>query len=136
MEKELTLRVYYADTDAQGVVYHANYLRFFESARTEYLRALGIELSELVKDQGVQFAVVELNIKYHKPAYLDDKLLLVSRISKIGYSSVIYQQEIYQTDRSGILLCNAEVRLVTVDVNMRPCVVPKILPKILNGEIK
>ena len=64
------------------------------------------------------------------------KLLLVSRISKIGYSSVIYQQEIYQTDRSGILLCNAEVRLVTVDVNMRPCVVPKILPKILNGEIK
>lgn len=127
LERELFIRVYYADTDAQGIVYHANYLRFFEAARTEFLRSLDIELIDMVKKHGVQFAVVGLNIKYHKPAYLDDKVLLVSRISKIGSSSVIYQQEMYRPDKNGILLCSADVKLVTVDVNMRPCRVPNIL---------
>lgn len=137
----MNIRIYYADTDAQGIVYHANYLRFFEAARTEYLRALGLELPTMYAEYGVQFAVVEITLKYHKPARLDDQLILVSRISHIGRASVNYEQEIYLFENNiseltvasefGMksLVCRAEVRLATIDKQMRPQAVPDVIKR-------
>jgi acyl-CoA thioester hydrolase len=75
LQHSMRKRVYYGDTDAIGIVYHANYLRFFEMARTESLRSIGVELPLLLSEYGIQFAVVDLAIQYHKPARLDDELL-------------------------------------------------------------
>ena len=124
-------RVYYGDTDAIGIVYHANYLRFFEMARTESLRSIGIELPLLLAEYGIQFAVVELTIKYFKPARLDDDLLLESQVSDVGKASVTYQQRIHLPNKikgqSGDMICEARVKLVVVDENMRPTPVPSAL---------
>lgn len=128
-EHKMQVRVYYADTDAQGIVYHANYLRFFEAARTEYLRALGFELLQLQSDYGVQFAVVEIAIKYHKPARLDNQLTIHSKISKIGRASINYQQEIYFSAQNKDLVCAAEIKLVTINEQMRPQAVPDALKR-------
>lgn len=125
-EHSIQLRVYYADTDAQGIVYHANYLRFFEQARTESLRALGIKLSTLSEEYDVQFAVVGITVKFRKPARLDDQLLIISRISHIGRASIQYHQEIYFSENKELLF-SAEVRLATVDSQMQPQPVPDIL---------
>lgn len=126
-EHTMAIRVYYADTDAIGIVYHANYLRYFEMARTESLRKLGIELLSLLAQYGVQFAVVTANLTYHKSAKLDDQLFVVSTISNIGRASVTYKQDIYLTDKQGHLLCSAEIKLVSIDQNMRPCALPDAL---------
>ncbi len=127
-EHKIQLRVYYADTDAIGIVYHANYLRFFEAGRTEYLRAAGVELRDLFSDHGVQFAVVNANIKYLKAARLDDELSVVSKVSHIGQASVHYMQEIFHTN-SKDLLCSAEIKLAVIDQQMRPVAVPDVLKK-------
>ncbi len=126
-EHSWPIRVYYADTDAIGIVYHANYLKFFELARTESLRSIGIELPVLLVEYGVQFAVMRLAVTYHKPARLDDKLLVVSQVLKLGLASVTYAQYIYLNDRNGLLLCEAQVKLVTVDKQMRPTAVPSVI---------
>jgi acyl-CoA thioester hydrolase len=125
-EHELYLRVYYADTDAIGIVYHANYLRFFEAARTEYLRAIGIQLPSLLTDYGVQFAVVSIDAKFHKPARLDDELVIKSRVMQIGRASVNYEQEIFLANHAD-LLCAANVKLAVLDRQMRPTAVPEVL---------
>ncbi|HSX20154.1 MAG TPA: YbgC/FadM family acyl-CoA thioesterase [Gammaproteobacteria bacterium] len=125
-QHEMILRVYYADTDAIGIVYHANYLRFLEAARTEYLRAMDIQLPTLLSEYGVQFAVVHIDINYHKAARLDDELLIVSTVSHIGRASVNYGQEIYRL-KTEELLCTAKIKLAVVDQQMRPCAVPEIL---------
>jgi len=123
------IRVYYADTDALGVVYHANYLRYFELARTESLRQLGFELPSLLVEYGVQFAVVHAAVKYHKPARLDDELRIETRVSGIGKASVTYQQYIYLSNNADLLICEAEIKLVTVDQQMRPKALPDALKK-------
>lgn len=122
-------RVYYGDTDAIGIVYHANYLRFFEMARTESLRSIGIELPFLVAEHGIQFVVVEIHIKYHKPARLDDQLAIASEVSELGRASLTYQQQIYLRDQPSDILCEARVKLVVVDKTMRPIAVPEIIRK-------
>lgn len=119
-------RVYYADTDAIGIVYHANYLRFLEAARTEYLRAQGFILAELLTHFGVQFAVVNIEINYYKPARLDDALEVHSKVSHIGKASVHYCQDIFRADE---LLCSALVKLAVIDKQMRPVAVPDALKK-------
>lgn len=126
-EHTLPLRVYYADTDASGVVYHANYLRYFESARTESLRAAGFELPFLLLELGIQFAVVHAAIRFRKPARLDNKLWLVSKVTSVGRASVIYNQEMYLENQDGPLLCSADIKLATLDQQMRPCAVPEAL---------
>ncbi len=128
-EHAFPVRVYYADTDAIGVVYHANYLKYFELARTESLRALGFELPFLLAEHGVMFVVVHANIRYLKPARLDDQLLVVSKITNVGKASITYNQSIHLQDRAGDLLCAAEIKLVTVNKNMRPAPVPNDILK-------
>src|SRR5690242_2024111 len=109
---QLKLRVYYEDTDAGGIVYHASYLRFAERGRTEMLRDAGFEHAQIFKDTGIGFAVVAMNINYNAPAKLDDLLTVKSKIIKVGGASMEVQQDIYSEDR---LLTEMEVTLVCID---------------------
>ncbi len=86
------VRVYYQDTDAGGIVYHANYLCFAERARTEALRAMGIPHAEMVKDHGVMFVVRRINLDYQRPARLDDELTIETRIVEVGGASATLRQ--------------------------------------------
>jgi acyl-CoA thioester hydrolase len=122
-------RVYYEDTDAGGVVYHANYLRFLERARTEWFRAHGYLLSELAADPGVLFVVAELNVRYKRPARLDDLLVTSCEAARDGAATVVFGQQIRRGREDGELLLEATVRAACVDAgNFRPRRLP---PRIL-----
>ena len=99
------LRVYYEDTDAGGVVYYANYLKFFERCRTEWLRALGVDQSEFAREQGLGFVVTELQVRYLRPAYLDDQLSVEARVTQLGRCSLVFLQH---ARRAGELLAQKE----------------------------
>ncbi len=91
MMQEYNLRVYYEDTDAQGVVYYANYLKFFERARTEYLRSVGYEQMKLMKEE-IIFVVRGLEMKLHRPARLDDEITVRTKLEKLGKVSFDFKQ--------------------------------------------
>ena len=97
----LNIRVYYEDTDAGGVVYYANYLKFFERGRTEWLRRLGVDQSTLAAREHRIFVVKKVEIQYRKPAKLDDLLAIHSKITRIGPASINFEQ---QALRDGELL--------------------------------
>jgi acyl-CoA thioester hydrolase len=109
----LPVRVYYEDTDAGGVVYYANYLRFLERARTEWLRALGFEQAKLMEETGLAFAVRSLTVEYLKPARLDDQLAVVSSIAAHGRVQVVFAQNIVRADET---LLTAQVRIACLDL--------------------
>ena len=116
------LRVYYEDTDAAGVVYYANYLRYLERGRTEWLRALGIEQSWLAQETGLVFAVRSINIEYLKPARLDDELAVLSRQTLLGRAQITMEQRI---ERGGETLVEASVRIACLDARkMKPAALP------------
>ena len=108
----IRVRVYYEDTDAGGVVYYANYLRYFERARTEWLRALGFEQSEILRTHGVAFAARSAQVDYLKPARLDDNLSIVSEIAELGRAQLVFVQRV---ERNGELLVNAKMRIASFD---------------------
>ncbi|HEX8987556.1 MAG TPA: tol-pal system-associated acyl-CoA thioesterase [Rhodocyclaceae bacterium] len=107
----LPVRVYYEDTDAGGVVYYANYLRFLERARTEVLRGVGCSQEQLLKD-GIAFAVRSLSAEYLKPARLDDELAVHSSIESLGRAQVVFAQRIERGDE---LLLDAKIRVACFD---------------------
>ena len=107
----LPVRVYYEDTDAGGVVYYANYLRFMERARTEWLRALGYEQAALMT-QGVAFAARSATVDFLKPARLDDELLVVCGVESLGRAQMVFRQRI---ERAGELLVDATIRIACFD---------------------
>lgn len=109
---KLSIRVYYEDTDAAGIVYHASYLRYAERGRTEMLRDAGFEHGQIFKDTGTGFAVVALNINYKAPARLDELLVLETKISRVGGASMEMQQEFYN---GKILIAEIKVTLVCID---------------------
>ena len=109
-----TVRVYYEDTDAGGVVYYANYLKFFERARTEWLRALEIGQQALLEEEQAMFVVQHASVDYHAPAKLDDVLKLTLRIEKLGRASVQFVQQAWRADA---LLASASVKVACVDGN-------------------
>lgn len=116
------VRIYYEDTDAGGVVYHANYLRFMERARTEWLRDHGYEINKLEQDFGFLFAVRSVSIDYLKPAYLNDLLSIQVSIARTGRVSLDIDQEVY---RDKVLLCRARIKLAGVAVDtFRPMALP------------
>jgi acyl-CoA thioester hydrolase len=90
-------RVYWEDTDGGGIVYYANYLRFLERARTEWLRSLGYSQRVLAEEPGIVFAVVSLNIEYRKPAKLDDELLITCEPKVEGAATIVFAQQIYRS---------------------------------------
>ena len=109
------LRVYWEDTDAGGIVFYANYLKYFERARTEWLRSLGIEQSTLRERSGAIFVVAEANLRYLRPARLDDQLLVTAEPTEIGRAGLTIQQAAWLKAESGTtLLCEASVRVAWV----------------------
>ncbi|KAA0181130.1 tol-pal system-associated acyl-CoA thioesterase [Cupriavidus cauae] len=116
------LRVYWEDTDAGGVVFYANYLKFFERARTEWLRSLGIEQQALADESGVVFVVRSTAVEYNAPARLDDLLEIRTRIERVGPASVQFAQEAW---RGPLMLAAGTIRVGCVDRDsFRPAPIP------------
>jgi acyl-CoA thioester hydrolase len=128
-------RVYWEDTDGGGIVYYANYLRFLERARTEWLRSLGYSQRELAQEPGIVFAVVSLNIKYRKPARLDDELVITCEPGLEGAATIMFAQRIYRP--AGTAEQEYTVRDLLVEANARVACLdartyrPKRLPDFL-----
>ncbi len=106
------IRVYYEDTDAGGIVYYANYLKFMERARTEWLREKGFEQTALKQQYNLIIVVHQISIKYIKPAFFDDLLTITVHISKMGKASLIMAQKVL---RETEIICTAEVKLAGVN---------------------
>jgi len=116
------VRVYYEDTDAGGIVFYANYLKFFERARTEWLRAAGIGQQDLIASDNAGFVVKSATIDYHAPARLDDEITLTLAVEKLGRASVQFVQKAYRGD---VLLAEASVKVGCVDLaSVRPRSLP------------
>ena len=114
----LQIRVYYEDTDAGGVVYYANYLKYFERARTEWLRHRGIDQSRLAETERRLFVVKNVEIQYRRPARLDDELTIHTEVNRLGRASIHFGQ---RAECGGELLCEASVTVCCVDAtNFRP----------------
>ncbi|MFP5405755.1 MAG: tol-pal system-associated acyl-CoA thioesterase [Gammaproteobacteria bacterium] len=123
----MRVRVYYEDTDAGGIVYHANWLRWFERARTDWLRALGVEHSRLLDETGVGFVVRELSIDYHKPARLDEELLIDVRLVEARRASWLLEQNATRPGGSQALV-SARLRIAAVHFPTgRPTGIPRPL---------
>ena len=109
------IRVYWEDTDAGGIVFYANYLKFFERARTEWLRAKGIEQQALREQTGGMFVVTGTEMKYHRPARLDDVLYVSAEPVQLGRASVVIGQTARLGAPDGPLLCEGTIRIGWVD---------------------
>lgn len=129
----LTVRVYYEDTDAVGVVYHANYLRFMERTRTEWLRSLGHDPQQLQEQEKLAFAVRSAKLRFVSPARYNALLHVSAQLLKLRRASLYIRQEINDAD-SGLLLCYGDVDLAAVDaVSLSPRSLPKNLREQLAG---
>ena len=118
------VRVYWEDTDAGGIVFYANYLKFFERARTEWLRSLGVEQHELRTTAGGMFVVSETRVRYLRPARLDDELSVTATVRTMGQASLIMAQQATRHP-AGELLCQGEIRIGWVDAaSLRPAKMP------------
>lgn len=121
------VRVYYEDTDVAGVVFYANYLKFYERGRTEWLRSLGWEQDILI-DKGLAFAVAHVDAKYLLPARFNDKLLIKTRIASVRRTSVIFEQEVVTDDEQQSVVNKATIRVACVDMKtMKPAAMPDYL---------
>jgi len=125
------VRVYYEDTDVAGIVYYANYLRFLERGRTEWLRELGIDQTILI-EQGLAFAVTDVNIKYIKPARFNDALEVVTKVEAAGRASMLFRQYVRNKEQHELIYCRAEVKAACINMTTLK---PKALPKQLVKEI-
>ena len=143
------VRVYWEDTDAGGIVFYANYLKFFERARTEWLRGVGLSQQQLLRQNGGMFVVSDTALKYHAPARLDDELLIVTRVLEKGRASLRIAQaatlvtpgaddphrtaaNLGAAPSTARLLCSGEVRIGWVDaVRLQPARIPAAILDIL-----
>lgn len=131
LSNPFTLRVYWEDTDAGGVVFYANYLKFFERARTEWLRGLGIEQGTLQAQTGAIFVVAEVNLRYLASARLDDLLNISVQVEEQGSASMLIAQQAWRGDT---LLAQASVRVGCVDgATLRPRRIPLHVMDALKG---
>ncbi|RZI93306.1 MAG: tol-pal system-associated acyl-CoA thioesterase [Variovorax sp.] len=125
MSFQFPVRVYWEDTDAGGIVFYANYLKFMERARTEWLRAMGVEQRKLRDETGGMFVVSETQLKYHRPARLDDELLVTAELKHAGSASLIIAQSVLSKTEQGLLLCDGTIRIGWVDsATLRPARIP------------
>ncbi|MFN7113496.1 MAG: tol-pal system-associated acyl-CoA thioesterase [Alphaproteobacteria bacterium] len=129
---ELPVRVYYEDTDAGGIVYHASYIRFAERGRTEMLRDAGFEHARLFREQGIAFAVVSMTINFRAPAKLDDLLVVKTSISRLGGASMDMQQDIYFGE---LLICEIKVTLVCIDNALKAVRLPQVVRDLFKSEV-
>ena len=133
---KLPIRVYYEDTDAGGVVYHSNYINYFERARTEWLRALGFEQDQLISEHQFIFVVRALDCEYLKPAVFNDELFVTADIRELGKTSVVFKQQVIRASKDEekskhgdhVVLAEGNVTVVAVDsVKFRPKRLPNFL---------
>ena len=131
MSKEFkyVTKIYYEDTDAGGVVYYANYLKFLERARSEAIYSLGISNTEILDKEGVLIIVKSCNIEYKKPAKFEDEIEVVSKISEVKNSSFKMVQVI---KKKSDIISVAEVVLVTVNKKGKPVRIPSLLKKLID----
>lgn len=119
------ISIYWEDTDAGGVVYYANYLKYLERCRTDWLRALGIDQRRLRSERGVQFAVVGVNVSFLKPALLHDEIVVTAELERLGGATIEFKQTICRGEE---MLVDATVRAACIDaVTLRPRGIPKDL---------
>ena len=124
---EHSIRVYYEDTDAGGIVYYANYLKFMERARTEWLRELGFEQDQLRDEYGLIFVVRAVNIEYFKPALFNDLLKVTVSTAELGKTHITCQQQVFK-QAEGAVITEATVGLVCIDAKrFRPMRIPDAL---------
>jgi acyl-CoA thioester hydrolase len=124
----IPVRVYWEDTDAGGIVYYANYLRFLERARTDWLSSLGIDQAALLHDERLQFAVVEAHVRYHRPARYGDQLQVSVMLEECRGASVVMRQEVRRGTMDGELLVSATVRAACLGSDsLRPRPLPPAL---------
>jgi acyl-CoA thioester hydrolase len=122
---ECTFRVYWEDTDAGGVVYYANYLKFLERCRTDWLRALGVDQVKLRAERALQFVVVSLTVDYLRPALLDDEIRVTAELGRLTGATIHFKQAIW---RGSVQLIEASVRAACLDSqSLKPRPIPKDL---------
>lgn len=144
----LPLRVYIEDTDAGGIVFYGNYLKYYERARTEFVRASGFALRAGL-DENISFVVRSVSVQYHRPALLDDILLVTVELQKLGAATMVFSQRVYRHPKGGLdsscqlsaidlsagsleILSSAEVKVACLALNtMKPCKLPEKLKKSL-----
>lgn len=125
MDFAFPIRIYWEDTDAGGIVFYANYLKFYERARTEWLRSLGIEQQKLREQTGGMFVVTQAQVEFHRPARLDDQLLVTARLEASGRASMTIRQQAFLQSNTDALLSEASIRIGWVNgANMRPMRIP------------
>jgi len=118
----IAMRIYWEDTDAAGIVFYANYLKFFERARTEWLRSLGFGQETLRRDAGIAFVVSDTSLRYRRPARLDDVIDVSVAVVHLGQASLEIAQE---ARRAGELLAEGTIRIGCVELGtFRPCRIP------------
>ena len=118
-------RVYWEDTDAGGVVYYANYLKFMERCRTDWLRALGVDQLRLRMDRQVQFVVANVQVDFLRPAVLNDEILVTAELLQLGGATITFKQTIM---REGLQLIDACTRVACIDSGtLKPRAIPKDL---------
>jgi len=118
-----TQRVYWEDTDAGGVVYYANYLRFMERCRSDWLRAQGVDQRGLREQQGLQFAVASVSVEFLRPAVLDDEITVTAELQRLGGATIEFVQTIWRAD---VQLIDARVRIACLDSDsLKPRGIPK-----------
>lgn len=135
MQHVLPIRVYYEDTDAGGIVYHANYLKFFDRGRTESLSVLGFNLVSLFSENGAQFAVHTAEIEFLQPARLGQLLYVVTELAEAGRASIRYNQRIHLETTQGPIICRAKIRLACLDNQHRPRGLPEVLAKGIKSKL-
>ena len=130
MTHEFETRVYYEDTDLAGIVYYANYLKFIERARTEWVRSKGIDQAALRAETGIVFAVRRVEADYVSPARFDDVLTVRTVVEKLGRAQITLSQEIF---RAETCLFNSRVTLVALKENGKPARLPAALARAAGG---
>jgi acyl-CoA thioester hydrolase len=131
------VRVYYEDTDTGGVVFYANYLKFFERARTEWLRHLGFSQQKLATETKTVFVVRNTAVDYLSPARLDDQICITVQIEKIGRASVIFMQEAWRTGNTApVLLARGAITIACVNIeSFRPQSIPSDMLHLMQGSL-
>jgi acyl-CoA thioester hydrolase len=122
---EWSIRVYYEDTDAQGVVYYANYFRYMERARTEWLRALGVDQAKMLNEERRMFVVTDTNAAFLSPARFNDEVVVTARLSGLSRATFEIEQNIYRNGLDGTMLVRGGVTAAFLNADtLRPMRVP------------
>ena len=128
----LPVRVYLEDTDAQGVVYNASYFRFLERARTEWLRAHGVDHNRIREQEGILLVLVSTELRFSRPAKLDDMLYITAELSELKGARFLFDQSVRRESPDGEILCRGVAEVACMDVEQRK---PRRVPASLLGEL-